>query len=142
MHVNSLSAKCQDVIAGTGFPAVAPAVFDIGFDVGDGTGAERGNRFADGDFERAFVDDDHFFVNVLVGRVRGEARAEFGFVHFHAETGVGFAVEDGTGFILAVAAGADGEVFVRVGLGGESGALRADLQGGEEEGEVAAVHGF
>ncbi len=111
LHLVSLPAKREDVVAGARFAGVTPTVFDIGFDVGHGTGAERGDFAAKGDFENALVDDDHLFVDVLVGRVRSEARPEFGLMHFDTETGVRLAIKDGAGFILAVAAGADGEIL-------------------------------
>ena len=71
---------------------VFPAVQIVGADISDRTGSDAGAFAQDSDFERAFLQHDHLFVDVLMGRMRHLAGRKSRDVQFDRQSGVGLAV--------------------------------------------------
>jgi len=95
---------------------IAPAVMIVRSHECRRTRAERGGPTGDGDFERPFLDHDHLFVEVAMGRVRRLAGSQLGHVQLDGKPGMRLALENGPRAVLA--AGVHGEVLELVGVRG------------------------
>ena len=89
-----VAAERKDIILRSSGSHVAPSMFLATRDVSDRAGFQGHAVPHDGDFESALMENNHFFVHMMVRRMRCLTRSKFGHVQLDRDAGVGRAVED------------------------------------------------
>ena len=130
-----IAAESEHEVEGSAGAHVAPTVMIVRGHERGRAWTESGGAAGDGDFERPFVDHDHFFVDVAMGRMGRLAGSQLGHVQLDREPGMRFALQDGPRTVRA--AGVNGKVLEAVGIRGQGRALRRALAGGIGRG----IHG-
>ena len=104
---------------------IAPAVLFARRHVRYRTRTQIGAAPGDRHFERSLPDHDHFFVDVMVRRMRRQTRSELGQVQLDRKCGMRFALEDGARPVRP--RGADRQIRKRIGLRQQRRVLRGRL---------------
>jgi hypothetical protein len=124
--VREVSDEVDDVVGGGREADVGGVVGIVGGEEDQGAGAGVLLAAVDGDFEVAFLDEQHLFPGMTMDRVRLHAGVERSDVDFELVHGYGWVVEDGPD--LADGGGVRGErVPVDEGGGEDGGVLRRSV---------------
>ena len=112
-----IAAESDHEVEGSAGAHVAPAVMIVRSHERGRAWTESGGAAGDGDFERPFVDHDHFFVDMAMGRMGRLAGSQLGHVQLDGKSGVRLALQDWPRTVRA--ARVDGKVLEAVGIRGQ-----------------------